>query len=133
MINNIFKSGLGGSISGLFYLLLAYLLDKKYDEKTSNIIAFISSGIMNFIFQYNIFSNSKSKFSSKYIVKYASLGLMQMIINQLLVSYLLDKKHIFIKYVPNKLKEYYPTIIRALVESFIFLCIYPLRSKWVFI
>jgi hypothetical protein len=136
MIDNIVKSAIASLLSGgLFYLVSAYLLDKILNKKISNIIGYCLGATLNFILQYNIFIKSKllSKSISKYIIKYIILVIVEFFINLASVSYLLDNKYRFIKHIPNKLKKYYPTIIRSLTETFIFLCIsYPLRLKWIF-
>jgi len=131
----ILKSGFGGFATSGVYYFLAYQLDKIYNEKVSNLIAYLITVILNFIIQYTIFSksNSISNSTSNTTIKYVSILFLELITNLIFVSYLLDKKHILIHYIPDKLKPYYATIIRIIVETSIFFCIsYPARSIWIF-
>jgi len=131
MASKIIKSALGGSVSSLFYFISAYELDKKYSPKKANLIAYSFTILLNFIFQYNVFLKSSLTMSNIY--KYAILVLIEIIANQTMVSYLIDKKQDLIKYIPQNLRSHYNTIVRVIVESTIFLVLsYPARLRWVF-
>lgn len=131
MVHNMIKSGLSGSATSTLYFLIARELDKKMNAKTANIIAYSITIGINFMLQHKIFL--KSKLTSTKTGKYATIAFLELATNQFMVTYLLDKKHILIKYIPDKLKQDYPTIMRIFVELSIFLCIsYPARAYWIF-
>ena len=132
MFFKLFKSGFGSTISSLFYYFTAYELDKIYSDEVSNIIAYLLSATMNYIFQYSVFL--KSTFNIKYIKKYILITIIELVLNQIIVTYLLSIKDKLIKYFPDKLKKYYNTIIRFIVVYIVFFLIsYPSRSKFIFV
>ena len=131
MIQQI-KSILGSIFTGALYLIIAYLLDFKLNPKVANIIALLIEFIFNFIVQSYVYT--KKHLTMKHVYKEIVVVIIYISINQLLLSYLISKKDIFIAYLPVVLQPHYITITR----QFLLIIMYfgltnPLSKYWVFI
>ena len=133
MWKKIVMSMLSGSTVHIFYLLIAFILDKFMNNKTSNLIALFSGAILNFILQYNVFMK-KTALLHKIVIKYLISELLIIGSVQLGVSFLLDNKDKYKRKLPTSLQKYYNTIIRMFVAMVVSLLIsFPIRNRWVFI
>lgn len=133
MWKKLVPSMLSGSTAHVFFLLIAFILDKFMNNKTSNMIALLAGAILNFILQYNVFMK-KTALLHKIVIKYIISELLVIGSVQLGVSFLLDNKDKYKRKFPVSLQKYYNTIIRMFVAIVVSLLIsFPIRNRWVFI
>jgi len=133
MWKKLVPSMLSGSTAHVFFLLIAFILDKFMNNKTSNMIALLAGAILNFILQYNVFMK-KTALLHKIVIKYIISELLVIGSVQLGVSFLLDNKDKYKRKFPVSLQKYYNTIIRMFVATVVSLLIsFPIRNRWVFI
>lgn len=134
LISQLTKSSFWSSFVTFVYFILAYFLDKRINNKVSNIIALVSTTLLNFFIQSQIFLKKSHSISHKHFFKFIIILFIDILINQFFFSVLLNQKTLIIKFIPVFLQKYYNTIIRAVSHSMVFLLFsFPLRKYWIFI
>lgn len=131
-IIEIFESISGSTSAFIIYILLSHILDHFITIKESNLISLLVSSIINFIIQTKIFSHGK--LTNYKIGKYIFVNIIEIIVNQSALLYLLKKKKEVLKQIPNNfIKRYYNTFIRILITLILFIFIsYPTRKYWIY-
>ena len=137
MILNLVKKGFqsagSGMIATIVFLSVSYILDKRINVSTSNLIALLICAVINFILQSFIFLD-KTLLNFNHITKYIFAEIIILSADQLLDSYLLENKKKYISYFPHQFQKYYNTIIRLIVAALVWMLIaFPLRNYWIFI
>ena len=137
MILNLVKKGFqsagSGMIATIVFLSVSYILDKRINVSTSNLIALLIGAFVNFILQSFIFLD-KTLLNFNHITKYIFAEIIILSADQLLDSYLLENKKKYISYFPHQFQKYYNTIIRLIVAALVWMLIaFPLRNYWIFI
>lgn len=137
MILNLVKKGFqsagSGMIATIVFLSVSYILDKRINVSTSNLIALLIGAVINFILQSFIFLD-KTLLNFNHITKYIFAEIIILSADQLLDSYLLENKKKYISYFPHQFQKYYNTIIRLIVAALVWMLIaFPLRNYWIFI
>jgi len=126
-------SAISGTVAHVFYLILAYVLDKFMNSKTSNIIALLASAILNFTLQYFVFMRN-FVFMSNILIKYVISEVLIIGSVQLGVSFLLTNKKTYKRRFPASLQKYYNTLVRMFVTIIVSLLLsFPTRNYWVFV
>ena len=126
-------SMLGSLISQSFNLVVSYTLDKRMNNKTSNLIGVLAGFCLNFLLQYNVFMTPHLKVS-KTVIKYLLSEILIIGSIQLGVSVMLDNKTTYKTSLPPSLRKYYNTIARIFVAIVVALFLsYPIRNLWVFV
>ena len=137
MIYNLIKKGFqsagSGMIATIIFLSVSYILDKRINVSTSNLIALLIGAFVNFILQSFIFLD-KTLLNFNHITKYIFAEIIILSADQLLDSHLLENKKKYISYFPHQFQKYYNTIIRLIVAALVWMLVaFPLRNYWIFI
>ena len=121
-MSQLVKSHTAGFITGLSYILIAKLLDKKLGPRVANIVGLVCGSVVNFFMQSYIFNGKHhiKHIDQKICGKYVASELIVMISNQILFTLIFVKK-------------FNVTITRILIAIFVGIVIsYPVRKYWVF-
>lgn len=133
-LNTALKSMGAGAFVSILVLGVAAILDTFINPKTANFISLLVGLVINFILQQMVFIPTRSSNTAIYLLKYIIADVLILGSNQYLVSYLIDNKEEYKRYVENTLDPFYNTISRIIVGAIIWVILsYPLRKYWVFV
>ena len=123
----------GGMLSTGVFLLAGHILDGFMNPRYANFISLLISASVNFILQSAAFAGEKESIVHK-IGKYAASEAIIISLNQLGVTYLLNRKKKYIRQLPKRSRPHYSTISRVTAAAMVFLFVsFPLRKFWVFV
>lgn len=130
----ILLSALVGGVAQSAYLISSYFLDKRIGFQWANIIGMGLAYTIDFFAQQYIFLGKigdHSRFVIRFLIHISLEIVVAQLLFKLVLTYLKKHQHHFYQ---HKLKGIWITVIRQLIQIFIFFTItFPMRKYFVFV